>query len=140
MSATNALRRGPYNLVKPRQITERQTQVLRFIVDYIAQCGMPPTLREISTRFGFASTAAARDHVLALVKKGALERDAAISRGIRIVGANADLPVPKDAATSFDVRSSAGFVVAHFYPMPANAREVARRSPSLAARKTGGNL
>lgn len=55
-----------------KRITGRQAQVLRFVAQYIASHGYPPTIREIGDHFGWTSTTAPRDHVAALRRKGAL--------------------------------------------------------------------
>jgi repressor LexA len=46
--------------------------------------GFPPTLKEIAERFGLASANAARDHVLALERKGFLKRTGEKSRALRL--------------------------------------------------------
>lgn len=53
-------------------LTSKQRRVLDFISDFIREHGVSPTLREIQTHFGFASSFAARRHVVALQKKGQL--------------------------------------------------------------------
>ena len=66
------------------KLTTRQQEILAVIEEAVNQHGRPPTLREISTHFGFASPNAARDHLKALETKGliALEDGA---RGIRLL-------------------------------------------------------
>ena len=56
-----------------KNLTERQKEILSYISEYITGNGRAPTLREIGDRFGF-SHIAARDMVLAIVRKGYLER------------------------------------------------------------------
>ena len=53
-------------------LTRTQGQVLRVFEERANNALPPPTLRELCEKFGWASTAAARDHVRALIKKGAL--------------------------------------------------------------------
>lgn len=68
-------------------LTQRQRQVLDF-VRTITQDGRPaPTLREIAAHFGFASTRAAADHLVALKRKGALESEPGKARSLRAVSA-----------------------------------------------------
>ncbi len=55
-------------------LTERQQEILEFISTYMLENGRSPTLREIGSKFGF-SHIAARDAVLALVRKGYLEKN-----------------------------------------------------------------
>ena len=57
-----------------RETTPRQLQVLRFVADTIRKSGHAPQVREICSRFGFASTHAAVTHLSALERKGCLAR------------------------------------------------------------------
>ena len=63
-------------------LTEKQSTVLAFICEAIAEEGRPPTVREIARRFRFASTNAVRRHLGALERKGHIERSPFKSRGI----------------------------------------------------------
>jgi len=77
-------------------LTDRQRQVLDFIVTHLSQTGMPPTRTEIARALGFRSANAAGDHLQALARKGAIELLPGASRGIRVlmeVEAEAGLPV-----------------------------------------------
>ena len=67
------------------KLTPRQRSILEFIRRQISRDGRSPTVREICTHFNFKSTNGARDHIKALIKKGHLERDSMLSRGIRLV-------------------------------------------------------
>ena len=66
-------------------LTTRQREILGFIEGRIVAYGVAPTLQEISTHFGFLSTASAQKHVNLLVKKGFLERDKHQKRGLTVV-------------------------------------------------------
>jgi repressor LexA len=70
-----------------RPITERQLEVLRFISKTHDGSGWMPTVAEITESFGWKSTAAAFAHLVALEKKGAIERKAGSPRAIRITSA-----------------------------------------------------
>jgi repressor LexA len=65
-------------------LTKRQEEILDFIVDRVRDEGFPPTLKEIAERFGLASANAARDHVLALERKGFLRRTGEKSRALSL--------------------------------------------------------
>lgn len=54
--------------------TDRQLQVLAFVADFHAREGVPPTVREISTHFGWASARATTCHLEALERHGLLVR------------------------------------------------------------------
>jgi repressor LexA len=65
-------------------LTKRQEEILDFIVGGVRDEGFPPTLKEIAERFGLASPNAARDHVLALERKGFLKRTGVKSRALSL--------------------------------------------------------
>jgi repressor LexA len=65
-------------------LTRRQEEILDFIVGRVRDEGFPPTLKEIAGRFGLASPNAARDHVLALERKGFLKRTGDKSRALSL--------------------------------------------------------
>lgn len=50
--------------------TAKQLELHAFMLEYQAEHGMPPTISELKTRFGFASTNTVSDYLKALVKKG----------------------------------------------------------------------
>ncbi|MBI5095721.1 MAG: transcriptional repressor LexA [Candidatus Hydrogenedentes bacterium] len=55
-------------------LTVRQEAILHYIVDCIRDGGYPPTIAEIGDHFGIASTNGVNDHLLALERKGFIER------------------------------------------------------------------
>jgi repressor LexA len=65
-------------------LTKRQEEILDFIVERVREEGFPPTLKEIAGQFGLASPNAARDHVLALERKGFLKRTGEKSRALTL--------------------------------------------------------
>jgi len=67
-------------------LTPRQAEILDFIRDTVREEGYPPSQRDIAQHFGFAQNAA-RDHLLALVRKGEIEIAANDARGIRLLKA-----------------------------------------------------
>jgi repressor LexA len=75
------------------QLTERQARVYRFIREFMEEYGFPPTRAEIADGLGFRSANAAEDHLKALARKGAIELWTGASRGIRLLGAEAGIPV-----------------------------------------------
>lgn len=68
-----------------KSLTQRQTQALRFITEFISEHSIPPTRTDLALELGITRKAA---HVLihTLAKKGHLEIIAGSSRGIRLVG------------------------------------------------------
>jgi repressor LexA len=63
-------------------LTDRQLEVLRFIVQQIEDNGYPPTIREIGEALDIRSTNGVNDHLKALEKKGYLTRDPVKSRAL----------------------------------------------------------
>lgn len=74
-------------------LTDRQAEILRWIRQYVATHGFPPTRREIASGFGFASQNAAEQHIQAIAAKGAIRIVPGISRGILLD----DRPAPPPA-------------------------------------------
>jgi len=66
-----------------KDLTQRQREILDFIIDCVRERGMPPTIAEIGEEFGIASTNGVNDHLVALEKKGFIERSSK-ARGILI--------------------------------------------------------
>lgn len=64
--------------------TERQLAILRFIAQETESDGFPPTVRELGDKFGISSTNGVRDHLMALVTKGLLERPKMKARGLKL--------------------------------------------------------
>lgn len=65
-------------------LTARQQEILDFIREQIEEEGIPPTYREIGERFQIRSTNGVHATLEALRRKGYLEREPSISRGLRI--------------------------------------------------------
>lgn len=68
-----------------KALTEKQQRVYDFIRDTLEQRQTPPTRAEIAEALGFASANAAQTHLRTLAKKGVIELDDRLSRGIRLV-------------------------------------------------------
>ncbi len=75
-------------------LTNRQREVLDTITDFIKHNGRPPTLREIGELTGISSTNGVNDHLVALEKKGCLERSPGLSRGLTILDPDGRVPEP----------------------------------------------
>ena len=65
-------------------LTARQQEILDFIREQIEEKGIPPTYREIGERFQIRSTNGVHATLEALRRKGYLEREPSISRGLRV--------------------------------------------------------
>jgi repressor LexA len=66
-----------------RPLTDRQREIYRWIVGYIATHGYSPTVRELCLAFRFDSPNGAMCHLLPLRKKGYLAWNERQSRTIR---------------------------------------------------------
>lgn len=67
------------------KLTERQEEILTFIIDQIGERGFPPTVAEIAEFFSFSSPNAAASHLTALKKKGYIKVQPRASRGIEVL-------------------------------------------------------
>jgi len=66
------------------KLTDRQKEVLEYIQRFISENGFPPTLREIASNFGLASTFGVKRHLDALKRKGYLKIESFASRAISL--------------------------------------------------------
>lgn len=57
------------------KLTKKQTEILRYITDFIRDNGYAPSYREVGANFGISSTATVHEHVKNLEKKGFLTSD-----------------------------------------------------------------
>ena len=70
------------------KITERQQSILDFIRETMTIRGLPPTMREIGTKFGIRSTNGVEKHLLVLEREGFISRERGKSRGIAVTGSS----------------------------------------------------
>ena len=70
---------------KKRKLTARQLQVLNYIRECHEDQGFPPTVRQIASHLDIVSLNAVRRHLQALEKKGYVNVEKGISRGIQLV-------------------------------------------------------
>jgi len=66
-----------------QKLTARQEEILGFMIEYIQSNERPPTIRDVAEEFRF-TVKGAYDHLLALERKGWIERDSKHARGIVI--------------------------------------------------------
>jgi repressor LexA len=66
-------------------LTERQGEILKFIILNKEKFGYPPSIPEIQRKFSFKSPNAVQDHLEALERKGYIFRRAHTARGIEIL-------------------------------------------------------
>lgn len=70
---------------KKRKLTARQEQVLNYIRECQEEQGFPPTVRQIASHLNIVSLNAVRRHLQALEKKGHVNVEKGISRGIQLL-------------------------------------------------------
>ena len=120
------------------ELTVAQREVLHFLEDRSEKGEPSPTYREICKRFGYRSTKAAFDHVVALERKGRVTRERGRSRGLRLVRRSAGIPLlgsiaagrPEEALTTTGERLN---VDPTFYG-------IRDRSRAFALRVTGDSM
>lgn len=66
------------------KLSERQRNMLEYIWQYISDNRRPPTIREIGTDVKISSTSVVTYNLNKLQEKGLLDRDAEVSRGLRL--------------------------------------------------------
>lgn len=82
------------------KLTPRQAEILKLIEDHMESSGFPPTRTEICRAMGFRSPNAAEEHLRALARKGVIEMQPGLSRGIRLKHAGGIPVVGRVAAGS----------------------------------------
>lgn len=75
------------------EVTDKQSDILAFCIEHWEAGESLPSLREICSYFGYASTRAAADHLNALKTKGYLSDDTGNKRGYRLTEKATGLPV-----------------------------------------------
>ena len=73
---------------KSKGLGERHQRILDFLFEYQRENRYPPSIREIGNKTGITSTSVVNYYLDQLEKKGMIERDRKISRGVRLSGLN----------------------------------------------------
>jgi repressor LexA len=73
---------------KSKGLGERHQKILDFLSAYQRENKYPPSIREIGEKTGISSTSVVNYYLDQLEKKGMIERDRKISRGVRLAGMN----------------------------------------------------
>lgn len=72
-------------IVKRKELSPRQEDVLRFVKEYVKRNQWPPTIGEIAKGLGIASRSTVHSHLGALKAKGYIVIEPGSPRAIRIV-------------------------------------------------------
>jgi repressor LexA len=73
---------------KSKGLGERHQKILDFLSEYQRENKYPPSIREIGEKTGISSTSVVNYYLDQLEKKGLIERDRKISRGVRVSSPN----------------------------------------------------
>jgi repressor LexA len=73
---------------KSKGLGERHQRILDFLQEYQRTNKYPPSIREIGVKTGISSTSVVNYYLDQLEKRGLIERDRKISRGVRLAGIN----------------------------------------------------
>ena len=71
---------------KSKGLGERHQKILDFLSEYQRENKYPPSIREIGEKTGISSTSVVNYYLDQLEKRGMIERDRKISRGVRLAG------------------------------------------------------
>jgi repressor LexA len=82
-----------------KELTPRQRQILDYIVQHIDMHGYPPTVREIGEAVNLSSSSTVHAHLKNLEDAGLIQRDAILTRAIKIVTGKTASPKPKKVVT-----------------------------------------
>jgi repressor LexA len=67
------------------RLSERQREILRFLGDFAAKNGYPPSVREIGEAVGLSSSSTVHSHLNALENKGFIRRDPSSARALTVI-------------------------------------------------------
>ena len=66
------------------KLTQKQERIIKYIQKTIDEKSLPPTLREICSALGYSSPSSAHAQIKKLTEMGYIEKDNALSRGIKL--------------------------------------------------------
>jgi len=66
-----------------KELSPRQARILECIERAITLQGCPPSLRDIAKHCGYSAIGTVQDHVRTLIRKGFLEKEPGLARGLR---------------------------------------------------------
>ena len=70
------------------ELTDRQSEILNFIKEFIVSHGYPPTVREIGNAMGLSSPATTQSHLNSLETKGYIRKGGTKNRAIELLVEN----------------------------------------------------
>ncbi|MGZ3699774.1 MAG: transcriptional repressor LexA [Bdellovibrionota bacterium] len=75
-------------------LSPKQARILTLIEAAIAKTGRPPTYRDLARDSGVDAVGTIQDHIQALIRKGFLEREKGVARGLRLAHRSESIDVP----------------------------------------------
>lgn len=69
-----------------KELSDKQSQILQFLQDFVEEKDYPPSIRDIQEGCAISSTSVVDYNLRKLEEKGAIRRDREVSRGIEILG------------------------------------------------------
>jgi repressor LexA len=100
----------------------RQRKIYEFLQEYVEANGYPPTVREIGQAVGIKSTSLVSYYLKSLDKKGLIDREPSVSRGIRLADDTSDQEVPQEVEPGMMSIPYLGYIVASA-PIPVDPLE-----------------
>lgn len=76
---------------KSKGLGERHQKIMDFLQEYQRDNHYPPSIREIGEKTGISSTSVVNYYLDQLEKRGMIQRDRKISRGVRLAGSNGNV-------------------------------------------------
>lgn len=127
---------------KSKGLGERHQKILEFLQSYQRENRYPPSIREIGEKTGISSTSVVNYYLDQLEKKGLIQRDRKISRGVRLSAANGSpdtlrIPILGPIAAGFPL-PELDPNVSYMTDNEANAVDIARSL--LPSKEKGDNL
>jgi repressor LexA len=127
---------------KSKGLGERHQKILDFLQEYQRANKYPPSIREIGEKTGISSTSVVNYYLDQLEKKGMIERDRKISRGVRVSWPNGSadtlrIPILGPIAAGFPL-PELNPNISYMTDSEANAVDIARSL--LPSKERGDNL
>jgi repressor LexA len=95
----------------PKPLTELESRVLDYLIEYLRRNTYQPSIREIGREFSIRSTKTVSELLQSLAEKGWIERDPARSRGVRLLGLEPPVHAVTVPLLSEDEVATDGFVL-----------------------------
>ncbi len=74
------------------RLSDRQEQILDYILEMVATRGYPPSVREIGDAVGLSSPSTVHSHIATLVKEGFIRKDPTKPRAIEVIDSGVSEP------------------------------------------------